>query len=542
MRTIDEREPKPFQNGPRSIAEIQTGATGSRSSAATFRRNSIFSVGRLFISSIIGFLLPGYLTHKLPVKTYAAWVLILQVSTYVAYLDFGIQAGISKYVAEYEAKNDAAGSSMRASVGLALMLVASLLGASLTLILAWRVPQIFRDMPASLYHDVRISIVFVGISLSFGLLCSIFSSIFLGLQRYAVPMMLVLANRILFAAAIVAAVALHQGLAVMGALAAGVNLLTGFLQFEAWRRMASHVRLSLRHLNLAVVKKMLGYCSTLAIWTGAMLCISGLDVTIVGRYDFGQTAFYSVAALSTNFMISIMSAALAPLVPTASALSIHRTPSQMGALLARVTRYASILLITSGLPLLVAGYWILQIWVGPNYTVNTLSYLRILVLANILRNVTMPYASMLIATENQQIAIGGNIAEAIVNITSSIYLARHVGAIGVAYGTLLGAFVCFGVNFTLNMHYTHATFAISRARLLLEGLIRPSTILIPSLLLVPFWWSSSAPVLRTQTWLAWGASTLCIAWFVSLRPEERNAIVRLACRCFNFHRRYNQGN
>src|ERR1700677_3772967 len=83
--------------------------------AATFTRNSILSVGRVFVSATIAFVLPSYLTHKLSVTTYAAWVLILQVSAYVSYLEFGIQTGISKYVAEYEARNDASGSSKRAS-------------------------------------------------------------------------------------------------------------------------------------------------------------------------------------------------------------------------------------------------------------------------------------------------------------------------------------------------------------------------------------------------------------------------------------------
>jgi O-antigen/teichoic acid export membrane protein len=538
MGTLNAQDPgQPIHSDSGSIAEGQAEAAATSGSAATFTRNSTFSVGRLFMSMAIAFLLPSFLAHKLPVATYAAWVLILQLSAYVAYLDFGIQAGISKYVAEFEAKNDSAGSSMRASAGLALMLIASLLGIGLTLILAWRVPALFHDMPAALYRDVRISILFVGVSLSFGLLCSIFSSIFLGLQRYAVPMILALVNRILFAVLVIVSVALHRSLAVMGALVAVANLATGFLQFEAWRRMARHVRLSLYGLDWAVVKKMLGYCSSLAIWTAGMLCVSGLDVTIVGRYDFGQTAFYAIATLPTNFMISIMTAALHPLVPTASALSVHRTPVQMGVLLSRVSRYASILLILCGLPLLVAGYWILRVWVGPIYAVNAIGYLRILVLANILRNSSMPYASMLIATDSQRIAIAGVIAEATVNIVCSIYLARHIGAIGVAYGTLIGSFVCIGMHFVFNMHYTYPKFAISRTRLFFTGLVRPAAIGIPSLLLFPYWWSSTRPLVTPPMWIAWGLSTLCLVWFVSLNVEERGTLIGLIEKRLKLHKK-----
>jgi O-antigen/teichoic acid export membrane protein len=522
-----EEQEQGHPNKSRPVPAAQAETAAPRGPAATFARNSILSTGRVLIATLIAVILPGYLTHKLPVVTYAAWVLILQISAYVAYLDFGIQSGISKYVAEFEARNDKAGSSMRASAGLALMLVASALGAVLTLILAWQAPRLFNEVPASLYRDMRFSIIFVGISVSFGLLCSIFSSIFFGLQRYTVPIVLSILNRILYTAVVIAAVAFHRSLAVMGALVAVVNIGTGLLQFEAWRRFARTVHLSLFGLDIAVVRKMLAYCSSLAIWTAGMLCVSGLDVTIVGKYDFGQTAFYSIAVLPTNLVIAIMSAALAPLMPAASAFSVHRSPAQMGAILSRATRYASILLVITGVPLMVAGYWVLRIWVGPTYAIHTIGYLRILVLANILRNMGMPYASMLVATESQRIAMAGAIAEAAVNIVCSIYLARHIGALGVAYGTLIGSFVSIGMHFTLNMHYTKAKFAISRVQLFITGIARPSLIAIPSLLLIRLWWSDSAPAFGLEVWISWGLGTALLAWFGVLNAEERRALIRM---------------
>jgi O-antigen/teichoic acid export membrane protein len=261
-----------------------------------------------------------------------------------------------------------------------------------------------------------------------------------------------------------------------------------------------------------------------------MLFVSGLDVTIVGKYDFGQTAFYSIAVLPTNLVTAIMGAALAPLMPTASALSVHHSPVQMGAVLARATRYASALLITSAVPLLVAGYWVLRVWVGPTYAMQTVGYMRILVLANILRNMAMPYASMLVATESQKIAIAGAVAEAAVNVTCSLYLVRHIGAIGVAYGTLIGSFISIGMHFIVNMHFTKNKFAITRVRLFGVGLARPLIIAIPSLVLLPFWWSNSAPAFGLEAWLAWGVCTLLLAWFAGLTAEERGRLISLAGR------------
>jgi O-antigen/teichoic acid export membrane protein len=541
MSTSDKRESvfSAIQAESPLIKDSDMKAPEPGSSAKTFTRNSILSVSRLFVTSALAFLLSSYLTHRLPVKTYSAWVLILQVSAYVSYLEFGIQSGIAKYVAEYDARNDAAGAGMRASAGLALMLIASALGVVLTLILAWQVPNLFHEMPALFYRDVRLGIICVGVSISFGLLCSIFSSIFIGLQRYAAPTLLALVNRILFTAMIILAVALHQSLAVMGMLVAVVNVITGLLQFEAWRRWARRIRLSLRGLDSVVMRKMTAYCSSLAAWTAGMLFISGLDVTIVGKYDFSQTAFYAVAIQPTNLIIAIMAAALAPLMSTASALSVHRSPSQMGAILLRMTRYATLLLAISAAPLLVGGYWALRAWVGPVYATHAVEYLRILILANCLRNICVPYASMLIATNSQRIAIFGVIAEAVVNVASSVYLARHIGAIGVAYGTLIGSFVSVGMHFALNMRYTMPKFTVPRLQLLVTGVIRPCALMVPSLCLATRWWTSSAPSFDPGTWIIWGLSTLLLAWFVGLNGDERGALLRLASRRLNARAIYN---
>ncbi len=511
---------------------VDEGLAGApqRGPAATFAQNSIISIGRLLISTAVALLLPTFLAHKLSVKTYSAWVLILQMGAYVGYLDFGVQTGISKYVAEFEARNDTKSSSMRASAGLLIMIAASVLGVALTLVLAWHVPDLFIEMPPSLYADVRLSLVFIGLSLSFGLVCSICSAIFLGLQRFGIPMGISLVNRVLYTAVILGAVFLHSRLAVMGLLVAAVNVLTGLLQVVAWRRLASHVQLSLRGIDRDVIKKMLTYCSTLAVWTVGMLCVSGLDVTIVGRYDYAQTAFYSIATMPTNFMISIAGAALGPFLPTASALAVHRTAGQMGEILSKATRYTSILLIVSGIPLLVGGYWVLRLWVGPAYAVHTVGYLRILVLANIVRNTCLPYSSMLIATDSQNVAIAGASAEAIVNVVCSAYLAHHIGAIGVAYGTLLGSFVSVGMHFALSMHFTYSKFSVSRTRLLLVGIVRPVTIAVPSLLLLRSWWSASSPVFGIPTFLLWVVSTGLLVWYVSLNGSERKKLVVLQWR------------
>jgi O-antigen/teichoic acid export membrane protein len=499
----------------------------SRTTAGGLFRNSAANVARLGFTALIAIVLPAYLTHRLPVEIYGAWVLILQLGAYVGYLDFGVQTAVSKYIAEYEAQGDIAGCSRCASVGLAIMVAASSAGVLLTVGLAWAVPLLFRKMPAELYSDVRLSIVFVGTSLSVNLIASIFSAIFLGLQRYHVPMITTVIGKLLYGIAIVLAVYFRTSLALMGAAVAAANLLGALVQVVAWRRLANHVRVTLSAVDRAMLRQMLGYCVILTIWSVCMLFIGGIDLTIVGHYDFKQVAFYSIATSPTTFILMLVGAVLGPLLPASSALSTERTAEQMGQILLRTTRYGTVILLASGLPLLVAGYWILRLWVGANYAEHSVQFLRVLLIANIVRHLLAPYATMVVATAKQKMATASAVTEAVVNLGASIWLAKHYGAMGVAGGTLIGSFAGVAMHFGVSMHYT-GNIAISRIKLLLSGMVRPALMVIPSGLLLSRWWNAGPPAISPALWLLWAIGTALLAWLVSMSSEDRSLVLRMA--------------
>jgi len=495
---------------------------------ATLSRNIVASLARVAAVAAVALVLPAYLTHHLPVTTYAAWVLILQLAAYVSYLDLGIQTGVSKFVAEYDARGDHAGAGRHASAGLALMLIAGILGVTLTFILAWQVPRLFSAMPANLYRDVRISVMLVGSSLSFGLVCAVYSAVFLGLQRYQIPMTISIVNRAVFVTVVVAVVALRGSLTAMGIAVALVNVSTGMMQVIAWRKKAAHIPISVGSADIRIFKAVARFCSAQYVLTVAMLCITGLDITIVGHYDYVQTAYYSIATLPTSFVLLIISSLLNPLMPASSAMSTQRSAAEMGNLLTRITRYITLVVLLTGLPLIVCGFPILRLWVGSAYALHTFEYLRILVFANIIRNLCAPYATMIVATGRHGAAAASAISEALVNLSSSIFLASRFGAIGVAIGTVVGAVVGVSLHFAITMQFTRRTLDVSRAKLFISGVLRPALIAVPSLILLPLWWSHSRLTLTSQMEVVWGASTLGLAWLVGLNRNERNDLLRLA--------------
>ena len=67
---------------------------------------SVSNLVRVLLSVVVAITLPPLLVRHLSQAEYSAWVLILQLSAYIALLDLGLQAVISKSIAEYHAKGD----------------------------------------------------------------------------------------------------------------------------------------------------------------------------------------------------------------------------------------------------------------------------------------------------------------------------------------------------------------------------------------------------------------------------------------------------
>jgi len=482
---------------------------------------------------IISLALPAYLVSRLPVAVYSAWILILQLGAYVSFLDLGIQTSVAKFVAEFEAKEDNETASQYASAGLAMTSAMAFCGMLLTLILAWQVPRLFSSMPALLQGEARLSVVLVGVSLSVLLLCSVFAAVFIGLQRYAVPNAILVVNRVLVTVSVCIAVFFQGGLRIMAGAFAVVNLVTAGLQVFCWRKMAANIAISFSRVSRIIFSRMVHYSAYLAIWSVGMLLVSGLDVTIVGHFDFKRTAFYAIAVMPTNLLLLVISSVIGPMMPASAAMSTRRSPIEMGVVFMRVSRYAVLLLLLVGLPLIVFGYPILRIWVGAYYAANCLLYLRILLLANIIRNACLPYATMVIATGRQKAATGATVAEAVVNVAASVFLASRFGAIGVAYGTLLGSLVSLSMHLMLSMKLTQDALHFSRRNLLVRGFARAATVTGPSICVLALQRYSQVAANQPATFVAWFVGTALLTWLIALDRRDREEFLGRISRAFS---------
>lgn len=492
------------------------------SHARKILQGSASNVLRVIVSMAVALILPPLLVHRLNPAEYGAWVLILQCSGYVGLMDFGLQTAVGKFVAEYDAINDRRSSSRILSSSFVILCISALIGAVALSVIAWRVPQLFHQMPANLVGDVRFGIFVIGLSTAFQLPFGAFLGAFTGLQRYGFPTLLALVSKVLSSAALAALLVMNRNLVELCWVLGAFNLATAAGRFIGWKKYGSdRMNFSWRMADRATSIRLIKYGGVLSVWLIAGLLISGLDIVIVGHYDFGNAGYYGIGASVTNCMLMIIGGIFGPLVPAFSSLQAGENRTRVGELTLQSTRFCALLLSLFGLPLAFGAYPLLKLWVGPSYALRSTTFLQVLILGNAIRQLGFPYSLAVVATGKQHLATLSGVAEALINICASVYLVQRIGALGVAIGTVVGAFVSVGLHLALSMKYTQAAIAMSRRSFLLKGLAQPLLCTIPCLFLIPVW--------RPFATLPWGGpwliavcvTTLLIAWQVGLTPGDR---------------------
>jgi O-antigen/teichoic acid export membrane protein len=446
-------------------------------------KNASANLVRLAGSGIVALLLPPVLVRMLPTDTYSAWALLLQLTLYVGLLDFGIQTAVARFVAHADELHDAEQRDGSVSTAAVLLALAATLGFFLVAVLAWQLPRIFTAMPAHLFRGARIALLLMGGSFALGLPFSVIHAVFVGRQRNEIPAAMVIANRFALAALTVGVVYRHWGLSAMGGAVAIANVASSIGSYFAWRVWAPQVRIRISLVSRECAQKIGGYSLALAVWFAGMLMISGLDLTIVAKLDYAATAYYAVAATLTSFVTQIQGAIFSSLLPASAVLSARGDARKLGAVLISSTRYGMLILLATALPMIVAGRFILRVWVGADYATHSTMILQILVVANVVRLSALPYATLLLGTNQQRKVIMSPLAEGIVNLSASVLGAYFLGAIGVAIGTLVGSFVGVGLHLFHNMPRTSA-IAFSRSEFVKQGLFRPFACAAPFLVLL----------------------------------------------------------
>ena len=444
----------------------------------TVVKNALANIVRGGASGVVALALPHFLTRALDHDRFAAWALMLQIAAFAAYLDFGVQFAVARYLAQAIELDDEQQRDRLISTAFAMLAIA---GAIVLLVIGTVVlflPRIFHGIPFDLVGDLRLGLMFMAVSAALGLPMSTFTGVLIGLHRNEFPALAIGGTRMLSAVAVLVTVRYTHSLAWLALCLAVTNFMGWLIQYVIARVLLPGMHVAFSKITMPMVRELANYCYALTVFSFGMLLVSGIDVTIVGHFDFSAVGYYAVAVTFIAFFVGLNTSVVSALLTPVAVLQTRgefRRINDILSLTTCINTFANLLF--TGLVFLV-GNVVLGVWVGPAYGQKALPILEILMIAQTIRMIGNPYSTVLAATGQQRYAISCAIAEGIGNLVCSLIGIVLLGPIGVAWGTLVGAVI--SVVWMLLYTMQHARLiAIDRQKFLWTTTLKPLLFYIP---------------------------------------------------------------
>jgi len=441
-------------------------------------KNAFANVMRGGATAIVALALPHFLTRSLDHDRFAAWSLLLQMSAYTTYLDFGVQTAVARFLAGYIERGDEKHRDRLVSTALALLSLAAVLAMFVILVVLWQLPGLFQGVSSELMPEFRLAGAILGASVVLVLPLSAFSGVLLGLHRNEYVAAAVGGSRLLGAAGVLLLVRHSHSLVFLSACIASATVLGSLAQILAVKRLLPTLTVSLTGARASMALELGEYCFGLTVWTVGMLLISGLDVAIVGHVDFKAVGYYSIAAALVTLFSGAHTAICSAFMTPVAALQASGEVNHIRQLILNATRLSTFANLLAVAVTFLGGKFFLQWWVGEPYASQALPIVEILILAHAVRLVMNPYASALIATDLQRHGIAQGAVEGVINLVCSIVGAYWIGPLGVALGTLIGAACGLAWTCLLTVPRT-AEISSGRRTFISEGIFRPFLCTLP---------------------------------------------------------------
>jgi len=367
----------------------------------------------------------------------------------------------------------------------------------------WQFPHLFGGVPFGLLPEFRYGALMLSLSACLLLPLSTYTGVLIGMHRNEIPALAIGGSRLAGAFAVIIACHYTQSLPVLSLCFGGPNLLGGLAQMAAVHELMTYGRARLRYLSRAVGVELLRFCAWLTVWSFSMLIISGLDVTVVGHFQFSAVGFYSIASMLIVFFAGLSNAVLSALLAPVAALHARGEKNRIQQIVfvaTRLTLFANLCLTAA---IFLWGGSVLRLWVGQAYADSALPILKVLAFAQTLRLIGAPFSIVLVSIGEQHRAIAPAIGEALVNLLTSIIGMRVFGPIGVAWGTLAGAI--FGILWLLV--YTMPSVAgvrVALGKFIVDALLPGAVPCLPLAVL----WSIQGYLRPSPYWISLGT---CLA-------------------------------
>jgi O-antigen/teichoic acid export membrane protein len=408
-----------------------------------FRNTLITGVVGVF-SLLLNFFVVAYAIRKLGADAYGVWVLALSFSVSAGYLsisDLGLQAGVTRFVADADGRGQRERIGEVVSSALAVLGGAALIAIAVLLTLSVAASHIFH-IPGNLHNALQLLFVLLAAEALFGLPGLAFEGLLEGLQRYGWIRLVDLVRQVLYTVLIVVVLSTGHGVVAFGASMVAGSAFAAAGYVIVGRILCPELRISPRLVSRTALRPLAGFSAwvflgriTGVVWRqmDKLILAVAVNTSVLTGYDIAARI-----QSATAYPLSFTSTAV---VPATANLSAMESAVRLQALLVRGTRYTLALSLPITIAAMILTRPLIVGWVGEGYASYTGPTQLFLTYQLVVSSATIAN-TMLIGMGRVRAVMIYVSAAVVVNLVISVILVTPLGISGVIIGTLVG----FGIT------------------------------------------------------------------------------------------------
>ena len=400
---------------------------------------SMLRLANLFVAAVSAFFLMPFIVHHIGDRLYGFWTLASAFVGYYGLLDFGFSIAVSQYMSIAIGQKDER--ECRAVFNAALRIQTLLGGVAVlaTVALAAAAPWLSRSpADAALFWKV---IAILGMSMAIGFPPRAYGGLLEAELRFDIQSGIGIFGIVLRTGLIVWAVLHGGGLLAISWITLLSNVPVIALQIWFAKRQAPWATFERSPIAPERAKNFVSYSIYTFLTSIADILRFQVDsLVIAGLIGLAAVTHYRVASVFARYYFDIIVCVIGLLQPILSRLHGARDRESIEKVFFFATRVALCISIFIGFSLIFWGKPFIARWMGLNYedAYWPLVVLSLSILLDVGQN---PSISLLYATFNHRFYTYLNCTEGVLNLAISLALAKPLGVLGVALGTLIAAFL-----------------------------------------------------------------------------------------------------
>jgi O-antigen/teichoic acid export membrane protein len=405
---------------------------------ATTKRFAL-NVTMNWIAMVVGMIVPFFLTpvviRHLGTVAYGVWILAVSTVAYLGLLDLGLRSAVIRYVSKADAQGQEAEAQDAIGAALWFRILIAFAAVALSFVLALVFPHLFK-VPGGLERPAQITVLMCAFAVAVTLVSGVFGAVLGAIHRFDVLSWVTVTQTAIKAIGVIVILRSGRGLIALASWEFAVTLLAGIVTWIAAVKIYPTCRVRLGRPDIKTLKKIWSYSFTTFIIVIAVQVVFNTDNIVVGAFiSVGAVAFYSIGGSLVAYSRQVVSSVATTFIPMASNLEAAGKSEELQRLLLKGTQATLGLALPVSLVLLFRGKTFIGLWMGAKFSEEAGTVLQILMISQFFGVANTTAGQIAFGIEKHKSVAKWAVAEATLNLSLSILLAKTIGLYGVAWGT-----------------------------------------------------------------------------------------------------------